>query len=110
MRGNIYAPNKSVTPKKEKTAAIQLEQYESSQGDSDLGRKNNWQNEYLTTKAGARDVFRRTRKIFLDHTCHRHQTPDERTICLKRLKSFAYFSKAKEVELHYLSITRKSGM
>lgn len=94
--GKYLRPKQKRNAKKKKPSAIQLEAYESSQGVPILVGKNNKQNEYLTTKAAARDdIWLHTKDIPGSHVVIRHKAPDEQTL-LEAAQIAAYFSKAKE--------------
>ncbi|QAR54081.1 hypothetical protein BAE_15210 [Bacillus aerophilus] len=96
VEGKYLRPKQKRNAKKKKTSAIQLEAYESSQGVPILVGKNNKQNEYLTTKAAARDdIWLHTKDIPGSHVVIRHKAPDEQTL-LEAAQIAAYFSKAKE--------------
>ncbi|MED0683162.1 NFACT RNA binding domain-containing protein [Bacillus altitudinis] len=96
VEGKYLRPKQKRNAKKKKPSAIQLEAYESSQGVPILVGKNNKQNEYLTTKAAARDdIWLHTKDIPGSHVVIRHQAPDEQTL-LEAAQIAAYFSKAKE--------------
>lgn len=96
VEGKYLRAKQKRNAKKKKQAAIQLETYESSQGIPILVGKNNKQNEYLTTKAAARDdIWLHTKDIPGSHVVIRHQAPDEETL-LEAAQIAAYFSKAKE--------------
>ncbi|MFS0656082.1 NFACT family protein [Bacillus sp. 179-C3.3 HS] len=96
VEGKYLRAKQKRQTKKKKPAAIQLEMYESSQGIPILVGKNNKQNEYLTTKAAARDdIWLHTKDIPGSHVVIRHQAPDEQTL-LEAAQIAAYFSKAKE--------------
>ncbi|AKC65927.1 MULTISPECIES: Rqc2 family fibronectin-binding protein [Bacillus] len=96
VEGKYLRPKQKRNAKKKKPSAIQLEAYESSQGVPILVGKNNKQNEYLTTKAAARDeIWLHTKDIPGSHVVIRHKAPDEQTL-LEAAQIAAYFSKAKE--------------
>ncbi|AHL71356.1 hypothetical protein BW16_08180 [Bacillus pumilus] len=96
VEGKYLRPKQKRNAKKKKPSAIQLETYESSQGVPILVGKNNKQNEYLTTKAAARDdIWLHTKDIPGSHVVIRHKAPDEQTL-LEAAQIAAYFSKAKE--------------
>lgn len=96
VEGKYLRPKQKRNAKKKKQSAIQLEAYESSQGVPILVGKNNKQNEYLTTKAAARDdIWLHTKDIPGSHVVIRHKAPDEQTL-LEAAQIAAYFSKAKE--------------
>ncbi|WBL50541.1 NFACT family protein [Bacillus altitudinis] len=96
VEGKYLRPKQKRNAKKKKPSAIQLEAYESSQGVPILIGKNNKQNEYLTTKAAARDdIWLHTKDIPGSHVVIRHKAPDEQTL-LEAAQIAAYFSKAKE--------------
>ena len=96
VEGKYLRPKQKRNAKKKKSSAIQLEAYESSQGVPILIGKNNKQNEYLTTKAAARDeIWLHTKDIPGSHVVIRHKAPDEQTL-LEAAQIAAYFSKAKE--------------
>ncbi|AKU32242.1 Rqc2 family fibronectin-binding protein [Bacillus altitudinis] len=96
VEGKYLRPKQKRNAKKKKSSAIQLEAYESSQGVPILVGKNNKQNEYLTTKAAARDdIWLHTKDIPGSHVVIRHKAPDEQTL-LEAAQIAAYFSKAKE--------------
>ncbi|MEI4788986.1 NFACT RNA binding domain-containing protein [Bacillus sp. FJAT-53060] len=96
VEGKYLRPKQKRHAKKKKPSAIQLETYESSQGIPILVGKNNKQNEYLTTKAAARDdIWLHTKDIPGSHVVIRHQAPDEQTL-LEAAQIAAYFSKAQE--------------
>lgn len=96
VEGKYLRPKQKRNAKKKKPSTIQLEAYESSQGVPILVGKNNKQNEYLTTKAAARDdIWLHTKDIPGSHVVIRHKAPDEQTL-LEAAQIAAYFSKAKE--------------
>ncbi|MGI1834570.1 MULTISPECIES: Rqc2 family fibronectin-binding protein [Bacillus] len=96
VEGKYLRPKQKRNAKKKKPSAIQLEAYESSRGVPILVGKNNKQNEYLTTKAAARDdIWLHTKDIPGSHVVIRHKAPDEQTL-LEAAQIAAYFSKAKE--------------
>ncbi|WP_338335251.1 Rqc2 family fibronectin-binding protein [Bacillus altitudinis] len=96
VEGKYLRPKQKRNAKRKKSSAIQLEAYESSQGVPILVGKNNKQNEYLTTKAAARDdIWLHTKDIPGSHVVIRHKAPDEQTL-LEAAQIAAYFSKAKE--------------
>lgn len=96
VEGKYLRAKQKRNAKKKKTSAIQLEAYESSQGVPILVGKNNKQNEYLTTKAAARDdIWLHTKDIPGSHVVIRHRAPDEQTL-LEAAQIASYFSKAKE--------------
>lgn len=73
-----------------------LETYESTSGLTILVGKNNRQNEYLTTRAAARDdIWLHTKDIPGSHVVIRNDEPDEQTT-MEAATIATYFSKAKD--------------
>ncbi|MGE6631342.1 Rqc2 family fibronectin-binding protein [Bacillus sp. NPDC077027] len=96
VEGKYLRAKQKRHPKKKKQTPIQLETYESSNGLIILVGKNNKQNEYLTTKAAARDdIWLHTKDIPGSHVVIRDKEPDEQTL-LEAAQIAAYFSKARE--------------
>ncbi|WP_047475482.1 Rqc2 family fibronectin-binding protein [Bacillus siamensis] len=96
VEGKYLRPKQQRGQKKQKQHVPVLEQYESSQGLTILVGKNNKQNEYLTTKAAARDdVWFHTKDIPGSHVVIKSSDPDEQSI-LEAAAIAAYFSKAKD--------------
>ncbi|MCD7033840.1 NFACT family protein [Metabacillus sp. GX 13764] len=81
--------------KKKKNAPPVLEKYEAKDGTEIWIGKNNKQNEYLTTKAAARDeLWFHTKDIPGSHVVIRSKTPSDESI-LDAANLAAYFSKAR---------------
>ncbi|WP_406590050.1 NFACT family protein [Bacillus atrophaeus] len=96
VEGKYLRPKQQSGQKKQKQHTPVLETYESSTGLTILVGKNNKQNEYLTTKAAARDdIWLHTKDIPGSHVVIRNSDPDEQSI-LEAATIAAYFSKAKE--------------
>ncbi|WP_144664707.1 Rqc2 family fibronectin-binding protein [Bacillus velezensis] len=96
VEGKYLRPKQQRGQKKQKQHVPVLEQYESSRGLTILVGKNNKQNEYLTTKAAARDdLWFHTKDIPGSHVVIKSSDPDEQSI-LEAAAIAAYFSKAKD--------------
>lgn len=96
VEGKYLRPKQQRGQKKQKQHVPVLEQYESSRGLTILVGKNNKQNEYLTTKAAARDdLWFHTKDIPGSHVVIKSNDPDEQSI-LEAAAIAAYFSKAKD--------------
>ncbi|MFY4773827.1 Rqc2 family fibronectin-binding protein [Metabacillus sp. RGM 3146] len=93
--GGYLKKRQSKQQKKKKNQPPLLEKYEARDGTEIWVGKNNKQNEYLTTKAAARDdVWLHTKDIPGSHVVIRSKTPSEKTI-LEAANLSAYFSKAR---------------
>ncbi|MTH52682.1 DUF814 domain-containing protein [Bacillus mangrovi] len=91
-----YLKKKAVKKgKKQKNVLPVLEQYQASDGTQILVGKNNKQNEYLTTRAAARDdLWLHTKDIPGSHVVIKSKTPSEESI-LEAANIAAYYSKAR---------------
>lgn len=96
VEGKYLRPKQQKGQKKQKPHNPVLETYESTSGLTILVGKNNRQNEYLTTRAAARDdIWLHTKDIPGSHVVIRSSEPDEQTI-MEAATIAAYFSKAKD--------------